>query len=74
VATRASCSKTQPTADVLRNVGTISYTTSLSITECGLFTAAAVGTMIQHHVFGAVTPIGVVNGDSIEFTINHEQA
>lgn len=72
-ATPGSAAKSQPSADILQFVGVISYTSTLSITEVALFTPG--GTYcFQHHVFGAVTPIGVVNGDSIEFTIKHEQA
>lgn len=67
----ASPSKSQPTADKLQLVGTIAYTSTLAITELGLFKDASTGALIQRHVFDA---INVVSGDSIEFTVTHEQA
>lgn len=47
------------------SVGTISFTSTLAITEHGLFNAAAVGTLLDRSVF---TAVNVVNGDSIQFT------
>jgi hypothetical protein len=52
-------------ANIYRSVGTISYTSTLAITEHGLFNASTSGTLMDRHVFSAVN---VVNGDSIEFT------
>jgi hypothetical protein len=47
-------------------VGAISYTSSLAITEWGLFNQSAQGgTMWDHRVFSA---INVNSGDSIQFT------
>ena len=76
-ATPASPAKTQPTADKLQFVGTVAYaysggwsTGTKAITELGLFGPSATP-MFQHHVFAA---INVANGDSIEFTVVHEQA
>lgn len=66
-----SPAKTQPTADKLQLVGTIAYVSTLAITELGLFKDAASGAMIQRHVF---SPINVASGDSIQFTVTHEQA
>lgn len=65
--TRATGTKSQPTAPQYRSVGTISYTTTLAITEWGLFYDATRGsdTLWDRRVF---TAINVVNGDSIEFT------
>lgn len=71
VGSRVTGTKSQPTADVLRVVGTISYGGSFAITECGLHTASSGGVMLQRHVFAA---LNVANGMSIEFTIEHEQA
>jgi hypothetical protein len=71
VGTRASGTKTQPTADVLRVVATCSYAAGFAITECGLLTASTAGTLIQRHTFD---PVNVVSGDSIQFTVEHEQA
>ena len=65
-ATRATGTKTNPTAPQVRSVGTIAYTTTLAITEWGLFNQAAQGgTLWDRKVF---TAINVVNGDSIQFT------
>lgn len=64
--TRATGTKSQPSANVQRSVGTISYTSTLAITEHGLFNQAAQGgTLWDRTVFSA---INVVNGDSIQFT------
>lgn len=66
--TRATGTKSQPSANVLRSVATISYTTTLAITEHGLFDNATRGSenaMWDRTVFSA---INVVNGDSIQFT------
>jgi hypothetical protein len=46
-------------------VATIAFTSSLAITEWGLFSASSAGTMLDRKVFSA---INVVNGDSIQFT------
>jgi len=48
-----------------KTVGTISFTSSLAITEHGIFSAATVGTLWDRSVFAA---INVGNGDSIQFT------
>lgn len=64
--TRATGTKSQPSANVLRTVGTIAYSSTLAITEHGLFDQAAQGgTLWDRHTF---TAINVVNGDSIQFT------
>lgn len=65
-ATRATGSQIAgATANVYRTVGTIAYTTTLAITEHGILSAAAVGTLLDRSVFAA---INVQNGDSIQFT------
>lgn len=66
--TRATGTKSQPAANQLRSIGTISYTGTLAITEHGLFSQAARGgssVLWDRSVFSA---INVVNGDSIQFT------
>jgi hypothetical protein len=65
--TRATGTKSQPTAPEYRSIGTITYTGTLAITEWGLFYDATRGadTMWDRRVF---TAINVVNTDSIEFT------
>jgi len=65
-ATRATGTKTNPTAPEVRTVGTIAYTSTLAITEWGLFNQSAQGgTLWDRKVFAA---INVVSGDSIQFT------
>ena len=65
--TRATGTKSQPSANVIRSIGTIAYTGTLAITEHGLFTTAARTTdeMWDRTVFAA---INVENLDSIQFT------
>ncbi|MEE9197681.1 MAG: hypothetical protein V3U45_06020, partial [bacterium] len=66
--TRATGTKSQPAANQLRSVGTITYTSTLAITEHGLFhdsTRGAPDNLWDRSVFSA---INVVNTDSIEFT------
>jgi hypothetical protein len=54
------------TPAIVQSVATISYTSSLAITEWGLFSQSSQGgTMWDHRVFAA---INVVSGDSIQFT------
>ena len=65
---------TQPSADTLQMVGQLDYTGTLAITEAGIFdgaTGSGTDDMLQHHVFAV---INVGNGDSIEFTVSHQQA
>lgn len=52
-------------ANIYQTVGTISYTATRAITEHGVFTQAAAGTLVDRSVF---TAINVNNGDSIQFT------
>jgi len=52
-------------ANIYQSVGTVSFTSTLAITEHGLFSATTSGTLQDRSVFSA---INVVNGDSIEFT------
>lgn len=66
-ATRATGSQGAST-NVYTTVGTISYTSTLAITEWGLFrdaTRGAPDTLADRRVFSA---INVVSGDSIQFT------
>jgi hypothetical protein len=48
-----------------KSVATVPYTATLAITEHGLFSAAAAGTLWDRSKFAA---INVLNGDSIQFT------
>lgn len=66
---RATGSQTEgASANIYKTVGTITYTTSKAITEHGVFSQAAAGTLIDRHVFAA---INVVNTDQIEFTYEY---
>lgn len=62
---RVSGTASNPTANQYRSVATMSYTSTLAITEHGLFSASTAGTLWDRSVFAA---INVVSGDSIQFT------
>lgn len=62
---RAVGTQSNPSANQYRTVGTVSFTSTLAITEHGVFSAAAAGTLLDRSVFAA---INVVSGDSIQFT------
>lgn len=64
---RVAGTQSEPSANVYRTVATLSYTSSLAITEHGIFTASTGGVLWDRSVFAA---INVVNGDSIQFTYN----
>lgn len=53
------------TTNVYTTIATIPFTSTLAITEWGLFSALTSGTLWDRRVFSA---INVVNGDSIQFT------
>lgn len=63
--TRATGTKSQPSANVLRSIGTVTFDASAAITEHGLFSQAATGggTLWDRSVFSA---INVASGDSIK--------
>lgn len=65
--TRATGTKSQPSANVLQSVGTLTFDASAAITEHGIFSQAATGggTLWDRSVFSA---INVASGDSIQFT------
>lgn len=65
---RATGTMSQPSANVMQSVGTLSFDASHAITEHGLFdtnTVSGDDTLWDRHLFSA---INVANGDSIEFT------
>jgi len=62
---RVSGTPSNPSANQYRSVATMAYTSTLAITEWGLFSASTSGTLWDRRVFSA---INVVNGDSIQFT------
>src|SRR5512139_177441 len=65
--TRATGTKSQPTAPQLRSVGTLTFDAITAVVEHGLFTQAATGggTLFDRSTF---TVINVASGDSIQFT------
>lgn len=65
--TRATGTRSQPTANQYRSVGTLTFDASAAITEHGIFSQAATGggTLWDRSVFSA---INVASGDSIQFT------
>lgn len=52
-------------ANIYKTVATIAYTDTRTITEHGLFSAAAAGTMMDRSLFSGIS---VINTDEIEFT------
>lgn len=62
---RVAGTVTQPSAMVNQSVAEITYDGSYAVTEHGVFSAAAAGTLLDRTVFAAVN---VVNTDKIEFT------
>ena len=67
---RVAAVVTQPTADKNQWVATITANGAKTITNAGLFDAAAAGNLIVH---GDFTGIVLALGDKIEFTISLEQ-
>jgi len=65
--TRATGTKSQPAANQLRSIGTLTFDAGAAITEHGLLSQAATGggTLWDRSVFSA---INVTSGDSIQFT------
>ena len=62
---RVSGTASNPSANIYKSVATISFTSTLAITEWGVFSASSSGTLWDHRVFSA---INVNSGDSIQFT------
>jgi hypothetical protein len=62
---RVSGTQTEASATVYQSVGTITYTTTLALTEHGLFNASTSGTLMDRTEFAA---INVVNTDSVTYT------
>jgi len=73
---RSAATRTQPITDRVRWVATITATGSKSISEAGLFDAAGSGSPpsggTPMMIRGDFTPVSVVSGDSIQFTIELE--
>lgn len=66
---RVSGTRTQPSADKIRWVATITSASGQTITNAGNFDASTSGNLIVH---GDFTGIVLSNGDKIEFTIDLE--
>jgi len=66
---RVTATRTQPAADKIQWVGTLTASGSKTITNAGNFTASSGGTLIVH---GDFTGISLNSGDKIEFTIQLE--
>jgi hypothetical protein len=62
---RVSGTQSTPTSGQYRTVATFNFTSTLAITEWGLFSASTSGTLWDRRTFSA---INVANGDSIQFT------
>jgi hypothetical protein len=62
---RVTGTPSNPSANIYKTVATISFVSTLAITEWGLFSASTTGTLWDHRVFAA---INVNSGDSIQFT------
>lgn len=65
--TRATGTQSQPSANILQSVGTLTFDAGASIVEHGLFSQAATGggTLWDRTVFSTIT---VASADSIQFT------
>lgn len=61
---RVAGTQSNPSANQYRTVATINFTSSLAITEYGLFSASTSGTLWDRRVFSA---INVSSGDSVAF-------
>ena len=66
---RVTATRSQPVADKIRWVGTITANATKTITNAGNFTASAAGTLIVH---GDHAGQALVSGDKIEYTIDLE--
>ena len=62
---RATGTQVEESSVIYRSVGTITYTSTLAITEHGLFSASTGATLMDRTEFAI---INVVNGDAIQFT------
>lgn len=67
--TRATGTESQPAANQLRTVGTLTFDADAAVTEHGIFSTSGTGTGVlwDRSVFAAINVVGA-NGDSIQFT------
>lgn len=64
--TRVTATRTQPAADTIQWVGTLTSLSAQSITNAGNFDALTAGVLVVH---GDITSTLLAIGDKIEFTI-----
>lgn len=62
---RVAGTQSEQSANVYRSQATLNYTSTLAITEHGIFTASTGGVLFDRSVF---TAVNVANGDAIQFT------
>lgn len=62
---RVAGTQSGPAANQYRTVATITYNGSYALREHGVFSASAVGTLLDRSLFDAVN---VLNGESVQFT------
>lgn len=68
VETRIAGTQSSPSAGQYRSVGTVAFTASRTVNEHGIFNQLAAGGHLLDRSMFSGSPIGVVNGDSIQFT------
>lgn len=64
---RDECTISQPAADTVRHVFTITATGNRVVNEFGIFTAAAAGDM---PIRGTLSTLNIETGDRVEFTVD----
>ncbi len=62
---RVTGTQSNPAANQYKTVATITYSSALTITEWGLFSASTAGTLWDRRTFSAIS---VASGDSIQFS------
>ena len=68
---RVEGTMSQPSADVYQVVGTMTADGTKTITNAGLFTASASGTLVIHGDFDGIS---LENGDTVQFTFQYQEA
>lgn len=68
VETRIAGTQSSPSAGQYRTVGVVAFTATRTINEHGIFNQLATGGRLFDRSMFSGSPIGVVNGDSIQFT------
>jgi hypothetical protein len=68
VETRVAGTQSSPSAGQYRSIGTVAMTATRTINEHGIFSQLALGGTLWDRSMFSGSPIGVVSGDSIQFT------